>query len=95
MRRRKKNRFGIGFIFLTVLVLFVAITVKKDELGARYDELQKEKAKCEKEYENLNKEKEDIEEYRDYVNSDEYIEEIARKKLGLAYPDEIIFEPNE
>lgn len=95
MRRRKRNRMGIGFVFLTMLVLFVAITVKKGELVARNDELQEEKARCEKEYATLNEQQKEIEEYKDYVNSDEYVEDIARKKLGLIYPDEIIFEADE
>ena len=33
----------------------------------------------------------DIEEYRQYTETKEYIEEIARKKLGLVYDGEIIF----
>lgn len=95
MRRKRKNRFGMGFVFLTVLVLFVATTIKKNELAARHNELQEEKARYEKEYANLNEEQQEIEEYRDYVNSDEYVEDIARKKLGLVYPDEIVFEADE
>ena len=95
MRRRKKNRFGIGFVFLTMFVLFAAISIKKGDLVARNNELQEEKERCEEELAALNEEQNDIEEYRDYVNSDEYIEDIARKKLGLIYPDEIIFEADE
>ena len=48
MRRKRKNRFGMGFVFLTVLVLFVATTIKKNELAARHNELQEEKARYEK-----------------------------------------------
>ena len=95
MRRKRRNRFGIGFVFLTMFVLFAAITVKKGDLVVRNNELQEEKARCEEEYAKLNEEQKEIEEYREYVNSDEYVEDIARKKLGLIYPDEIIFEADE
>ena len=37
---------------------------------------------------------EEIDELEDYIGSDEYIEEVA-KKLGYVYPDEIIFKPHE
>ena len=95
MRRRKKKHFGIGFVFLAMVALFGAITAKKAELISKNDELKEEKARYERELANLNEEQKEIEEYRDYVNSDEYIEDIARKKLGLVYPDEIIFEADE
>ena len=32
-----------------------------------------------------------IDDLEDYVGTDEYVEEIARDKLGLVYKDEIIF----
>lgn len=34
---------------------------------------------------------EELEEYGKYVNTKQFVEEIARDKLGLIYPDEIIF----
>ena len=34
---------------------------------------------------------EDIEEYRKYTETREYIEEVAREKLGLVYEGEVIF----
>ena len=38
---------------------------------------------------------EDLKEFKKYVKTDEYVEEIARDKLGLVYKDEIIFEPED
>ena len=37
----------------------------------------------------------EIENLKDYVNSTEYIEKIARDKLGLVYEDEILFKAEE
>ena len=34
---------------------------------------------------------EEIQSYESYVGTPEYIERIAKSKLGLVYPDEIIF----
>lgn len=33
----------------------------------------------------------EIEEYKEYVNSDEYVKEAAEEKLNLVDPNEIIF----
>lgn len=43
----------------------------------------------------LEDEKAEMKDYKSYVKSNEYIEEVAREKLGLVYPNEIIFEPDE
>ena len=39
--------------------------------------------------------KQEIENLKDYVNSTEFIEKVARDKLGLVYEDEIIFKAEE
>lgn len=36
-----------------------------------------------------------LNEQKKYVKTDKYIEEIAREKLGLINPDEILFKENE
>lgn len=94
MRRRNRRRYksGMGFVILTVLVLFCVITYKRVELNAKDVSLKAEKAKLEEQLDDVNDETEGIDSYREYVNSDDYTEKQAREKLGLVYPDEIIFE---
>jgi cell division protein FtsB len=36
---------------------------------------------------------ESLEEYKKYVQTKKYVEEIAKEKFGLIYPDELIFKP--
>ena len=42
----------------------------------------------------LNKLKEEIDEFEEYVKTDDYIKDTAEDKLGLVDPDEIIFKPS-
>ena len=35
---------------------------------------------------------EEIDELEEYVGTDEYVEDVAKEKLGLVYPNEILFE---
>ena len=95
IKGKKKNRSGMGFVIATVLVLFAVITYNKAGLDAKNRELQKEKAKYEKQLGRLEEEHENIEEYRDYVKSDENIENVAREKLGLVYPGDVVFEAED
>lgn len=64
--------------------------------------LKEQERACEKRLEELSEElaeeqkrAEDIEEYKTYIQTKKYIEEEARDKLGLVYPDEIIFEAEQ
>ena len=56
--------------------------------------LKEEKKKLKKEKKEADKRAKELEEYEEYVKTDEYVEEVAREKLGLVYKDEIIFEPD-
>ncbi len=96
MRRRgRKYKTGLGFVAAAMLVLFAIISYKRIDLNAKRDQLLEEKQRYEQMYQKLTEEKEDIESYKDYVNSDEYIEHVAREKLGLVYPNDIVFEADE
>lgn len=44
-----------------------------------------------KEKEDLLEEQQEISDYSAYVKTKQYIEEVAREKLGLVYEDEIVF----
>ena len=94
-RKRKKagaiseNKFAI--IFVTGVVLSVAIILRlkvnsiKQELAKRESYNQKVIEELESEDERSKK----LEEQRKYVQTDSYIIEMAREKLGLVFPDEI------
>ena len=91
----KRRRTGLGITVITVLLLFAVISVKKVGLDNKDRALKEELARYEQELSDTQNEKQDIEEYGRYVQSDEYKEDVARHKLGLVYPDEIVFEPED
>lgn len=95
IRKGRRKKSGMAIIVVTVLVLFVIITYKKIDLDSRCSLLKEEKAKYEKQLDKLNEEKDNLEAYKEYVYSDENIERIARERLGLIYPDEIVFEAED
>ena len=37
----------------------------------------------------------ELEEYRVYVQTKQYVEEVAKQKLGLVKPDEILLKPSQ
>ena len=96
-RRKKRDRWGnrMAIVGITVVVASLAVVVnlkstsmRKKELEYQIREETLEKQKAEEE----NRARE-LEEYRVYVQTKQYIEEIAKQKLGLVNPDEILLKP--
>ena len=96
-RRKKRDRWGnrMAIVGITVVVASLAVVVnlkstsmRKKELEYQIREETLEKQKAEEE----NRARE-LEEYRVYVQTKQYIEEIAKQKLELVNPDEILLKP--
>ena len=82
-------------ITLVVMCLAVAINIK----GA---DLKQSDLDCKVREENLDaqvkaeeKRTEELKEYKIYVKTKQYAEEVAKEKLGLVNPDEILLKPTE
>ena len=98
-RRRKKDQWSnrLAIIGITVVVVSLGVVVnvksasmrKKDlEYQVREEQLQRQKEKEESRAIEL-------ENYRVYVQTKQYIEEVAKQKLGLVMPDEILLKPSK
>lgn len=92
VKKRRKNLAAVGFI---VIVLCCTVGYNKLDLDSKNKEYKKRLAQLEEEKEAEENRTKEIEEYKAYVESKQFIEKEARDKLGLVYPDEIIFEPEE
>lgn len=90
-RRKRKNRTGL-FLVMTVVLLFCGtLAVHSISLKADCQTLQKQTEELEAKKADLEKERESIQEQRAYMQTDEYVENVAREKFGLVYDNEIIF----
>ncbi|MCR5608694.1 MAG: septum formation initiator [Lachnospiraceae bacterium] len=92
-RQLRKFRFAITIVIAIIICLVInyqRINLKKKQLEynnkiSRLDvRLDEEKARSD-----------EIEEFKAYVQTKQFAEDVAREKLGLVYPDEIIFKENE
>ena len=88
----RKNRRSVWMISLVIMLLGVVV------LGCGVSLKEKNKAYQAKEEEHrlqIEAEQErsqEIDELKEYVETDEYIEMVAKEKLGLAFENEILFE---
>ena len=96
-RRKKRDRWGnrMAIVGITVVVASLAVVVNLKSTSMRKKELEyqiREEALEKQKTEEENRARE-LEEYRAYVQTKQYIEEIAKQKLGLVNPDEILLKP--
>jgi len=91
--KKRKRKNGLKIIAVAVLVLFGVITYSSVELQAEKRALEKRKQELQAELQTEQERSGELEEQRAYMQTVRYIEEIARKVLGLVYPDETIVRP--
>lgn len=98
-KRRKKerwsNRLAIIGVTAVVISLAVVVNLKSASLRAKDVEYQIKEEALMKQVAMEKSRAELLEERRIYVDTKQYIEEVAKEKLGLVNPDEILLKPDE
>ena len=87
MSKRKKPSFGI-FILLAIFLYLSYVAVGQQKmLNSKNLEMSKIENKINEE----TKTNEELKKEKEVINSDEYIEKVAREKLGMVKKDEKVF----
>lgn len=88
---RRANRTGKICVTIIVLAMISIMSVQIVNLYQKDQQYIAQELLLEKQKDaELSRQKE-LEEYEAYTQTQEYIEDIAKSKLGLVYKDEIIF----
>lgn len=99
VRRKKKenlnNRMALIGITLVVLSLAVIVQTRGVDLKKKDLDYQIKEEQLSKQVQEEEARAEELEEYRIYVQTKQYIEKIAKEKLGLVNKDEILLKPAE
>ncbi len=78
-------------IAVVVLLLLIVLQIQSQKLITKNDSYRVQKAELEQAIKDEKVRAGEIKDLQKYIDSDEYIEKIARDKLGMVYKDEIIF----
>lgn len=101
MKRSKKRRnhqkiannyLGMAAIAIVVLILLVGLTMQSNNLKTRIAVYDAKAAALQQSIEDEQDRTKEIDEQKEYMQTDEYIAEVARDKLGLVKGNEIVFE---
>ncbi len=90
-RTNTQNRFGMTLAAVAVLLLLVVVSVKSVGLMQKQKGYNDKIDALEAQIESEEQRTSEIQEFETYTTTRKYIEEVAKEKLGLVYPGEIIF----
>lgn len=93
-QRRKKNNKGLPIIVFVVIVFCLYAGIHTISLKRESRELALKQEMLEKQMESEEQRTKDLEALEKYMKTKKYMEDVAREKLGLVYPNEILIEPS-
>lgn len=82
-------------ISMILLVFVVVMSIQIVKLYEKNQEYVRKQAELELQLEEETARQDELEAYENYTKSSEYVEDIAKSKLGLAYDNEIIFKETD
>lgn len=85
------NRLGLMLAAVAVTLLTIVVLIRSVSLYQKLHQYESKIDMLQTQIESEEARSEDISEFKKYTTTRKYIEEVAKEKLGLVYPGEIIF----
>ena len=89
-RRMQRHRKSVLAVSAVVLLLFVVVSANSISLRAKEKAYRAQELELKEQLKEEKARTEEIKELGEYVGTDEYVEDVAREKLGLIHENEII-----
>lgn len=90
-QKRRQNKFAMVLITMVLFMLIVVVSVGKAGLREKHEVYLQKQEELQQKIDEEKARKVQIEEYEKYTQTQKYIEDMAKEKLGLVYEDEIVF----
>lgn len=88
MKNKKTSKLYKKILILAFILYFIYTLIMQQKTLNSYSV---EKAKYKENIEVAEDEQKELQNMKDNINSNEYIEQIAREKLGMYYPNEKVY----
>lgn len=89
--RALQHKISVFSISCVIVLLAIILSVASISLREKNQTYKAQEAELEAQLEEENVRAEEIDALEEYVGTDEYIEDVAKEKLGLVNPNEILF----
>ncbi len=90
-----QHKTSVVIIYTVLGMLAAMLAVNSVGIYARNQVYKQQEAELEAQIEEQKDRADKVEEYKEYIKTDDYIKDVAEEKLGLVDPDEILFRPEE
>ena len=94
-RSRVKTKKGMWIVALVAIVLSVSMLTGRARLTKTSSALAVEQRRLHQQIDTEKEKKKELDNQETYMQTDEYIEEVAREKLGMVKDGEILFKARE
>ena len=98
IEKKKKRNKGFGFykksaVWIAIILVLVTgcIGINAISLQKKNEVYKQQEIELQKQIDEEKKRAEEVDDFKEYINTDEYEKELAEDKLGLVDPDEIVF----
>ena len=95
VRKKRQNGFSVALVIMVIIMLMIVITYGRFDLQKKQNEYTLKEEQLLEQIDAEEKRAEEIEEYRKYTQTQKYVEEVAKEKLGLVNENEIIFKSED
>ena len=89
--RKTRNRVGKVCVSFMVLALVLILSVQIVHLYHKNEDYKAQEAMLQAELEAETERAKELQEKEEYIGSQEYVEDVAKSKLGMTYENEIVF----
>ncbi len=93
-RGKRQNRLGMFLVSAVIVMLLVVVSVNSVLLRQKQDTYREREAELDELIAAEEQRTTELEELRKYTQTQAYIEEVAKEKLGLVKEGEIVFKMN-
>ena len=93
-KQRRSTLAGMIIAIIVVVALGVVLWRGKAGLEEKNADYQAQITELQSQIDDENKRSDELSEYEKYVKKKKFVDEIAKNKFGLIYPDELVFKPN-
>lgn len=90
-KRMQRHKRSVLAVCAVIALLFVVVSVNSVTLKAKERVYQAQELELEEQIKEEKARAKEIEDLDEYVGTDEYVEDVAKEKLGLVHENEIIF----
>ena len=94
-RKKVQNRFSMFLVLIVVVLILIVVAVQRVELGKILEANQEKIDILNEHIAEEEAEAEGLKEYAKYVTTDAFRIQVAHDKLGLVFPNEVIFKEED